>query len=67
MAAVVLSDFVNINVVGAFTTYDEAHALACEIFTCIIAAVARTDKGEPYLRPAESRDSTIFCYAVLSL
>lgn len=67
MARVVLTDEVNLKIVGADTDYDEAHRLACEVFTCAIVAVCRTDKGELYIRPHESRDPSRFCYAVISL
>lgn len=66
MARVVLADSAMVNVI-AFDTYAEAQALACEVFTCAIAAIGRTANGTPYFRPAESKDETIFAYAVLTL
>lgn len=65
MARVELGEEIKLNIAGAFTTLDEARGLACELFTCAIVAIGRTDKGIPYLRPEVSRDSTIFAYAVL--
>lgn len=65
MAKVDLGEEIKLNIAGSFTTLDEARNLACELFTCAIVAIGRTDKGIPYLRPEVSRDSTIFAYAVV--
>lgn len=67
MTRVVLTDEVNLKIVGADTDYDAAQRLACEVFTCAIVAVCRTDKGEMYIRPPETRDTSVFCYAVIAL
>lgn len=68
MARVILAESVQLQIIDAFTTLDEAGWLAAKVFTCVVVAVCRyPETGKSYIRPSISNDPTIFCYAVLSL
>lgn len=54
------------NIDDAFETIEEAKARAAEVFMCCIAAVGVQD-GKYYLRPAESKDSNIVAYVVITM
>lgn len=62
-----------LRVAATCDTYEEAQAKACELLCCTIATilfstVAAVGKGldhKTYLRPAQSKDSAIFCYIVI--
>lgn len=67
MSLVAIPKDLILKVVGAFDNYDEAKALATEVFTCAIIAIGDHGNGEMYLRPAETKDTNIFAWAVITL